>query len=107
MSWVDPRTWGANELVTNAKMNEIRDAMRSSGGPRNTTPPTATDEQEWNYPADTTNGMVWNLKYNSGSGSAYKWENTDSPMFAAVATSETTTSNPYVDLATVGPSITV
>ena len=108
MSWIDPRTWGAAELVTAAKMNEIRDSLRASGGARTTTTPSLVDESEWCYPADTTNGVVWRLKYNSGSASAYKWEFVGgAPMYAAVATDETTASAAYVDLATVGPSVTV
>jgi hypothetical protein len=109
LSFVTPRTWSAAELVTAAKMNEIRDALRSSGGATTTSVPgSPTDEDEFTYPADTTNGAMWRFKYRSASGSAFKWEFIGgAPMYAAVATDETTASTTYVDLATVGPSITV
>jgi hypothetical protein len=109
LSFVTPRTWSAAELVTAAKMNEIRDALRSSGGATTTSVPgSPTDEDELNYPADTTNGAMWRFKYRSASGSAFKWEFIGgAAMYAAIATDETTTSTSFVDLATVGPSITV
>jgi hypothetical protein len=107
MSWVDPRTW-TGISVTSAMMNEIRDSLRASGGARTTTTPALVDESEWNYPADTANGVVWRFKYNSGSASAFKWEFVGgAAMVVEVQTSETTTSASYVDLATVGPSVTV
>lgn len=108
MSWVDPRTW-TGIAVTSAMMNEIRDSLRASGGARTTTLPSLVDESEWNYPADTTNGIVWRLKYNAGSGSAYKWEFVGgSPMFSKIDTSETVvTPTAYTDAPTVGPSVTV
>jgi hypothetical protein len=62
----------------------------------------------WIYPADTAAGVLWPLKYNSGSGSAYKWEGHGCGfVYATIATDESTASTTYVDLATVGPSITV
>lgn len=108
MSWVNPRTW-AGDLATSAIMNEIRDALRASGGARTTTLPTLTDENEWLYPADTTNGVVWQLKYNAGSASGFKWEFIGgAPMFTKIDTSETvTTPTVYTDAPTVGPSVTV
>lgn len=67
------------------------------------------DGQEVYYSADPTNGVVWHLRYRSASASAYKWESigANSPLTSEVLTNETTASSPYVDLATVGPSITV
>lgn len=107
--WTDPFDWTAGLIPTIGQLNAaLRDNLRASGGPRSTTPPTATNEQMWFYPADTTNGVVWALKYNSGSASAYKWECVGgASMCLEVATDETTASTTYVDLATVGPSITV
>lgn len=50
----------------------------------------------------------WQLLYNGSSASTYKWEVLGgSPLFAEVATAETSTSAGYVNLATTGPSITV
>ena len=37
-------------------------------------PVSATDGQEIYYLADATNGVIWHLRYNAGSASAYKWE---------------------------------
>jgi hypothetical protein len=58
--------------------------MGSIGPPRVTTLPTnPVDGQECYYIADSVNGVVWHLKYNAGSSSAYKWEFVGgSPLFA-------------------------
>jgi hypothetical protein len=37
-------------------------------------PANPVDGQECYYVADATNGVIWHLRYNAGSGSAYKWE---------------------------------
>ncbi len=110
MSWADPRTWSAAELVTAAKMNEIRDSLRASGGTYSTNVPSSpNDQDQFTYPADSTNGVSWEFKYASGSASTYKWQFVGgAPMFAAVATDETRSgSTAYGDLATTGPSITL
>jgi len=81
----------------------------------NPTPPLVTslpaspvDGQEVYFQADATNGIVWRLRYNAGSSSAYKWEFVGgSPLFAEVATEETTASTTYVALATAGPTLTL
>ena len=53
-------------------------------------------------------GAVWHLRYRAASGSAYKWEFVGGGgLIAGVATSESTTSATYTDLATVGPVITL
>jgi hypothetical protein len=108
MSWVNPRTW-AGDAMTSAKMNEIRDVLRWSSGDRTTSVPgSPNDGDELIYPAETGFGAMWKFKYRSASGSAFKWEFVGgSPILVQVATDETTTSTTYVDLATVGPSITV
>ncbi len=109
MGWTDPRTWSAAELVTAAKMNEIRDSLRSSGGTVTAAPPgSPNNEDEWSMVADATNGVVWQFKYRSASASAYKWEFVGGPpMFSDVETGESLASTTFVDLATVGPAITV
>lgn len=57
--------------------------------------------------AMAVDGVRWRLTYNAQSASAYKWEFVGgTPLFSEVATSESTTSGTYVDLATVGPSVT-
>ena len=71
-------------------------------------PGSPIDGQVIYYNADSTNGVVWQLRYRSASASAYKWEFIGgSPLVSTVVTSETTTSTSFTDLATVGPSITV
>lgn len=79
-------------------------------GPQRVTslPSSPIDGQEIIYVADATKGVLWHLKYNLGSASAYKWEFIGgSSLDAFVQTSEATTSTSYVDLATVGPSVTL
>ena len=50
----------------------------------------------------------WRFRYNAGSASAYKWEFVGgTPLSAEVVTQESSTSTTYVDLTTVGPSVTV
>ncbi len=109
MSWVNPRTWAAADLVTASKMNEIRDSLRSSGGTYSTNVPSSpNDQDQFTYPADPTNGAIWEFKYASASASTYKWQfSGGAPMYSTVATDESSASTTYVDLATVGPSVTV
>jgi hypothetical protein len=71
-------------------------------------PGSPVDAQEVYYVADATNGVIWHLRYNAGSASAYKWEFVGGPnLYAEVQTGEGTASATFADLATVGPSITV
>jgi len=71
-------------------------------------PASPVDGQEVFYQADATNGIVWHLRYNASSSSAYKWEFVGGPsLFAEVATEETTASTTYVALATAGPTLTL
>lgn len=66
------------------------------------------DGQVIDYVADATNGVVWRFKYRAASASAFKWEFIGgSALYDHVETSENTASAAYVDLATVGPQITV
>jgi hypothetical protein len=67
-----------------------------------------SDGMEILFLADATNGIVWHLRYRAASASAYKWELVGgSCLMHAIDTSEGTTSASYVDLATVGPQITL
>ena len=67
------------------------------------------DGQEIVYVADAAAGVLWRLRYNAGSASAYKWEFVGgSPFEAAVPTSQTFTADgAYRDPATAGPDVTV
>lgn len=59
-------------------------------------------------PGTATIQRIWMLRYNSGSASANKWEFLGgAALDNEVATEEATASVAYVDLATVGPSITI
>jgi hypothetical protein len=73
-------------------------------------PGAPTDQQEVYYQADAANGIIWHLRYNAGSASAYKWEILGSPppLFSEVVTLETlATINAYTALTTAGPSLTL
>jgi hypothetical protein len=71
-------------------------------------PANPSNNQEVYYVADATNGVVWHLKYNAGSASAYKWEFVGgSPMFHEIAADQGTASATYVDLGTAGPTVTL
>ena len=56
-----------------------------------------------------TTGAVWHLRYNSSATGSYKWQFVGGGKVSnRVATQEfTSTTNTYVDLATVGPVLTV
>jgi microcystin-dependent protein len=70
-------------------------------------PSSPIDGQEIYYAADATNGVIWHLRYRSGSSSSYKWEFVGGGSLTnAVLTSQSTTSLSSVDLSTVGPSVT-
>jgi hypothetical protein len=73
-----------------------------------TLPVAPIDGQEVYYVADEANGVIWHLRYNAGSASAYKWEFVGgSDLYAEIQTGEGTSATTFADLATVGPSITV
>jgi hypothetical protein len=66
------------------------------------------DGQEVHYLADAANAIVWHLRYRGASPGAQKWEFVGgTPLMSLVAALETTASGAYVDLTTVGPSVTV
>lgn len=55
-----------------------------------------------------TAGLVWTFRYRTASASSYKWESVGGPpLVNTVATNENTGSGSPVDLATVGPSLTI
>jgi hypothetical protein len=74
-------------------------------------PVSPIDGQIIYYRASASDGVIWQLRYNSSSASAYKWEFIGGgSLFASVGsdtygTWETYSSLTYGDLATVGPSI--
>lgn len=73
-----------------------------------TLPGAPVNGMEVYYLADSTNGVVWHLKYRAASASASKWEFVGGPPLSSrVDTAETTVSATYVALTTAGPSVTV
>ncbi len=63
------------------------------------------DGDEVYLQVDATNGIYWHLRYDAASASTYKWVFLGGPpLVSEIATSETTTSAAYTDLATAGPS---
>jgi hypothetical protein len=66
------------------------------------------DGQQLDYLADPASGVVWRLRYNAGSASAYKWEFVGgSSLMALVATLESRSATTYGALATAGPALTL
>lgn len=71
-------------------------------------PSSPANGQECYYLADSTNGVVWHLKYRSASGSSYKWEYVGgAPLTARSDPNRSTTSTTYVAPATDPMSITI
>jgi len=84
-----------------------------TGGPNityGTSPPASPNDGDiWMFPADATNGVIWQFRYRAASASAYKWEFVGGPsQSAAVALTEATSTagGTMVNLTTIGPSIT-
>lgn len=66
------------------------------------------DGMEVAYVADSTNGILWHLKYNAGSASAYKWEYLGGPpMWDTTTPDSPTASLTYAALGNAGPQITL
>ena len=71
-------------------------------------PGSPADGQEIYYLADSTNGIVWHLKYRAASGSAYKWEYVGGPpLYSRVDTSQTSITNTTYVAPTSPCSLTV
>lgn len=72
-------------------------------------PTTPVDGQEIYYRADVTTGTLWHLRYNLGSGSAYKWEFVGGSDLGAQAggPGAPAAANAWTDLSdVVGPQVT-
>jgi hypothetical protein len=74
-------------------------------------PTSANDGDEIYYVVDASNGIVWNLRYNASSGSAFKWEFIGgSALSQEILTSQSIAgggSGAYQNLGTTGPDVTV
>ena len=95
----------ANSTITSAKLA----TGATSATYVTTLPSSPVDGQEVYYQADGTNGVIWHLRYRSGSASTYKWEYVGGTALSSeVPASEgIPASGSYGNLATVGPSVTV
>jgi len=110
----DP-TCATGALYYNSNSNQFRschngtwESLAFAPSYTGTLPGSPYDGQEVYYQADATNGVIWHLRYNSGSASAYKWEYLGgASMSSSVATQEATASGSDTDLATVGPDVTL
>lgn len=96
---------------TESEVNALFDALPNftSG---TSFPGSPSDGDIHYYPADASAGIVWAFRYESSSGSSYKWEFIGGPPLRnepviGGSTYESTTSTSYTDLATVGPSLTI
>lgn len=93
--WVPGNAGGLGGAVTVSAM---------AGGP----PGSPADKDVWVATAVDAIGTRWIFQYNAGSGSAFKWEFVGgSAVTTYVATLENTSSAAFVDLATIGPSLTL
>ena len=91
-------------------MPEFVGTLRNPGISFGAAPPgSPVDGNLWVLPFDTTAGVMWMFRYRSASASTYKWEFIGGPpAYAEVVTTQTTTTTAtWLDLATVGPQITV
>lgn len=70
-------------------------------------PASPVNGQEVYYVADATNGVLWHLRYNAASASAYKWEFVGGSALVSVVSSSQSggTGATAADLATVGPAV--
>lgn len=106
MAWTTPWAWFAGKVPTVAELTQLSDDVRWASGPRQTTPPgSPADGDEWYM--DMGTGVLQRMKYNSGSASAFKWENAGggAMLLTEVAAAETRSNTAYGDLATIGPDV--
>jgi hypothetical protein len=65
------------------------------------------DGQRIKYNADVSNGVIWELEYQSGATGANKWRFVGGGwLFQEIATEQSTGSASYVNLGTTGPVLT-
>lgn len=85
---------------------QVQGLSRFAFGSGTTLPQTPSNGQFFSLALGS--GVVWNLRYNATSASAYKWEFIGGPpLVHSVAASEATTNNFYSDLTTDGPTLTI
>lgn len=97
------------EAITAKVLTDVEAAVTALQGTTSATPPgSPVDGDIWRLPADAASGVYWLFRYDAASASAFKWTFLGgAPLSSDVATQEATASGVYVDLATVGPSVTL
>jgi hypothetical protein len=102
---------GSDVSLTRVAANVLglgaNDTLAIPGSEVTSLPGSPQDGQIVAYKADATAGVIWLFRYRAGSASAHKWEFIGgSPLYALVDTDELLTNAAYVNLPTVGPSVT-
>lgn len=74
-----------------------------------TTPPASPNDGDiWMFPADTTNGVMWQFRYRAASASAYKWEFVGgSPWKGFTTVAEVFTNTGYAEAANAPQRFTI
>lgn len=104
-TWVD----GTPNQASAARLNAIEAGIALAGvtGTASTPPASPVDGMLWRLPAASGSGIYWLFQYDS-SQATYKWVFIGGPpMSHEILTDETTSSTTYVDLTTVGPTLTL
>lgn len=102
-AWDEIHDLDNNGSVSDASLNYSPQSVVTS------LPGSPVDGQVIYYQADAANGVIWQLRYRSASSSSYKWEYVGgAPLSSRVLTEQSLggTVDTWLDLATVGPSIT-
>jgi hypothetical protein len=110
MAWTTPGTAVAGDVLTASFWNlQVRDQLNSLVEAGTALPSSPVDGQSFYYVANATDGVVWHLRYRAASSSAYKWEFVGGQALTSqVLTTQSlgATVGSYIDVATVGPSVT-
>lgn len=108
-----PQTWvdgsGGGTPISAARLNDIESGLQLAAvyGTGASPPGSPVDGMIWRLPAASGSGIYWWFQYDS-SQATYKWVFMGgAPMSHEILTDETTASTTYVDLATVGPTLTL
>jgi hypothetical protein len=99
--------------VTSVLTAHINDRRPWAGGVptyETSLPSPAADGQEIYYRADSTNGVIWHLRFRNvfnGGNATYPWEFIGGPpLYDAIDTQQNTNSTTYTNLGTAGPTVT-
>lgn len=106
-----PQTWtdGIPNQGSAGRFNDIEAGIQLAGvyGVSASPPGSPVDGMIWRLPAASGSGVYWFFQYDS-SQATYKWVFMGgAPLSHEILTDESTTSITYVDLATVGPTLTL